>query len=150
MGRVKGVIAAIIIVLGLAGLVMAATYTSTENVLNKVYTDIIGATITHRSAIITTDTVGWGGVGGIISADLSGYKYVIVETQLSGTTPTCRIFPTFGNRTLSKYFLGNPVNLSAQTNRFVLEVDGCTNFLISADSFLGASPSLNIYLTPFN
>lgn len=70
--------------------------------------------------------------------DLSGYKYIVVETYMNTTGGTYDLTPLFGDATVANYTKGQKRTITGN-ERFVLEVDGESEFNILLDGKTGAS-----------
>jgi len=107
-----------------------------------------GTLVTHRNAVDADDSA-WPSAGS--GADCSGYKYAEVDIVLGGTDPSWDVTPGFYNTTGSAYIAGVKRTISGTDNlRFTIPVDGHGDVYFYCDGKDGTSPTITVYVTPFN
>lgn len=109
----------------------------------------LGTRVTHRATITDTNDTYTYGSGDTERISLAGYKYAIVEIKISGANASWDITPEFGDATASTYFKSTTRTVT-RNERFVIEVDGETLFMIRCDNKQGTTPTITVYVTPFN
>jgi hypothetical protein len=114
-----------------------------------VATPSTGTRVTHRATITDTNDTYTYGSGDTERISLAGYKYAIVEIKISGANASWDITPEFGDATASTYFKSTTRTVT-RNERFVIEVDGETLFMIRCDNKQGTTPTITVYVTPFN
>ncbi len=108
----------------------------------------LGTRVLHREISDTNDTFTYG-TGDTDKMSLAGYKYAIVEVVLGGTTPQWDVTPEFGDSTAEDYCKGQKRTVT-QNERFLVEVDGETEFIVRCDGKSGTTPTIDVYVTPLN
>jgi hypothetical protein len=109
---------------------------------------IRGTLVTHRNAVSADDSAWPAADSGV---DCSGYKYAEVDIALGGTTPSWDVTPGFYNGTGAEYIAGVKRTISGTDNlRFAIEVNGHDDVYFYCDGKSGTSPTITIYVTPFN
>lgn len=99
--------------------------------------------ILHRDAVsaddtaVTSDTV-----------DLAGYGFARVDFDIGGTgTPSWSATPCCSNDTV--WVEGDSETIS-EDSWYIIESGGCKEFAVKLDSKSGTSPTMSVWVTPFN
>lgn len=107
-----------------------------------------GTLSTHRNAVSADDSDWPSADSGV---DCTGYRYAEVDVVLGGTTPSWDVTPGFYNSTATAYIAGVKRTITGSDDlRFTLEVNGHDDVYFLCDGKSGTSPTITIYVTPFN
>lgn len=120
----------------------------TNGALNTSTLVTLGTRTVHRNNLTTNDTFTYGS-GDTAKMDLTGYKYALIEIFLGGTTPQWDVTPEFGDSALSQYTKGQKRTVT-QNERYIVEVDGESEFIARCDGSSGTNPTITVVVTPFN
>jgi len=99
--------------------------------------------ILHRDAVstddtsVTTDTV-----------DLAGFGFARVDFDIGGTgTPSWSATPCCSNDTV---WVEGDSETVTEDSWYIIEAGGCKEFAVKLDSKSGTSPTMSVWVTPFN
>ena len=98
-----------------------------------------------RAAASGTDFVPATTAQGILlTKDL---RYVILDFNVGGTSPSWTVQPLFWNQTAGQYFQGQAITVNSDS-RHIMEVMGCEDLYLYYSGVSGTNPTIEAYAIP--